>query len=62
MPILEMPSCDICGVYEARRCRICQRWTCFECVQIFNDNKCEHKLRELGEHKPLWIETTSESD
>jgi len=54
MPIVSMPICDVCGVEEAFRCRICQRWTCRECCVIFNDNRCEHRERVLGEHKPTW--------
>lgn len=42
MPRLEMPRCQTCGETNARECPVCERWTCWECVVIIDNDTCQH--------------------
>lgn len=54
MPIVSLPVCEWCGSIEAYKCRICERYSCWECMTIYEDETCEHKLPQLGINKPTW--------
>lgn len=55
MPKLSMPQCEICGTIDkVYPCAYCGRLTCTECKFIVLDNKCEHRLPELGASNPEW--------
>lgn len=49
-----LQKCDLCGSFDVRRCFVCERWTCGDCV-IFVNNNCQHvKYEPIPREQQTW--------
>lgn len=47
--VVTWPSCEVCGSSDARMCRVCGKWACYDCTyieEIDDDEYCEHAFPE----------------
>lgn len=50
--------CDLCGSTDVRRCFVCERWTCGDCV-IYVNNTCVHeKYEPIPQSQQTWTPNT----
>jgi len=43
---IKWPKCAWCGSDNVRQCKICNEWTCWECVYYPKPFLCIHKIYE----------------
>jgi len=48
--VVTFPVCIDCGSGDAHRCKVCGKWTCWECSRVIELDTCIHHLKVVEGH------------